>query len=47
MVHINVHMLYIIFIKLNFDLKQFQVSNNNFKSYQETKTKFLDELYLA
>ena len=46
MLHINLHILYILFIKLNFDLKEFQVSNNNyFKSYQENKMKFLDELY--
>ena len=43
---INLHILYILFIKLNFDLKEFQVSNNYFKSYQENKMKFLDELWL-
>ena len=45
MLHINLHILYILFIKLNFDLKEFQVSNNYFKSYQENKMKCLDELY--
>ena len=45
MLHINLHILYILFIKLNFDLKEVQVSNNFFKSYQENKMKFLDELY--
>ena len=37
MLHINLHILYILFIKLNFDLKEFQVSNNYFKRYQENK----------
>ena len=45
MLHINLHILYILFIKLNYDLKEFQVSNNYFKGYQENKMKFLDELY--
>ena len=45
MLHINLHILCILFIKLNFDLKEFQVSNNYFKSYQENKVNLLDELY--
>ena len=45
MLHINLYILYILFIKLNFDLKEFQVSNNYFKSYQEKKMKFFDELH--
>ena len=46
MLHINLFILYILFIKLNFDLKEFQVSNNYFKSYQDNKMKFWDELFL-
>ena len=37
MLYINLHILYILFIKLNFDLKEFQVPNNYFKSYQKTR----------
>ena len=40
LLHINLHILYIYFIKLNFGLKELQESNNYFKSYQETKMKF-------
>ena len=43
--HINLHILYIYFIKLNFNLKEFQESIKYFKSYQENKIEFLDELY--
>ena len=42
MLNINLHIIYIFFFKLNFDLKEVQVSNNYFKSYQETKMKILD-----
>ena len=45
MLHINLHILYILFIKLNLNLKELQESNNDFKSYQENKIQFLDELY--
>ena len=45
MFHINLYILYILFIKLNFDLKELQVSNNYFTSSQENKMKFLDGLY--
>ena len=47
MLHINLHILYIYFIKLNQNLKEFHESNKYFKSYQENKIEFfLDELYL-
>ena len=46
MLHINLHILYIYFIKLNQNLKEFQESNIYFKSYQVNKIEFLDELYL-
>ena len=35
MLHINLHIFYIYFIKFNLNLKEFQGSNNYFKSYQE------------
>ena len=37
MLHINLHISYILFIKLTFDLKEFQVSNNYFEIYQENE----------
>ena len=37
--------LYIHFIKLNLNLKEFQECNKYFKSYQESKIEFLDESY--
>ena len=43
--HINLYILYILFIKLNLNLKDFQESNVCFKSYQENKIEFLDEIY--
>ena len=47
MLHINLHILYIYFIKLNLNLKEFQEFNKYFESYQENKIEFfLDELYL-
>ena len=45
MLHINLHILYILFIKMNLNLKEFQESNNYIKSYQENKIEFLDEIY--
>ena len=45
MLHINLYILYILFIKLNLNLKEFQESNIYFESYQENKIEFLDELY--
>ena len=46
MLHINLHILYILFItKLNLNLTEFQESNIYFKSYQENKIGFLNELY--
>ena len=45
MLHINLHILYIHFIKLNLNLKEFQESSIYFTSYQEDKIEFLDELY--
>ena len=35
--HINLHILYIYFIKINSNLKELQESNNYIKSYQENK----------
>ena len=35
---------YIYFIKMNLKFKDFQVSNNYFKSHQENKIEFLDEI---
>ena len=46
MLHINLHILYIYFINLNFNLKEFQESNNYFKSYQMNKIEYFVELYL-
>ena len=45
MLHINLHILYILFIKLNINLKELQEFNNYFKKYQENKIEILDELY--
>ena len=44
MFHINLHILYILFIKFNFDLKELQESIKYIKSYQENEIEFLDEL---
>ena len=40
MLHINLHILYINFIKLNLNLKEFQASNKYFNSYQENKIEY-------
>ena len=45
MLHINLHILYIHFIKLNLNLKGFQESINFFKSYQVNKIRYFVELY--
>ena len=45
MLHINLHILYIHFIKFNLNLKEFQESNNYFKSYQVNKIEYYYELY--
>ena len=45
MLHINLHILYILFIKLNLNLKEFQESNIYFKHYQANKIEYFDELY--
>ena len=45
MLHINLCILYIHFITLNLNLKEFQESNNYFKSYQVNKIEYLDKLY--
>ena len=45
MLHINIHILYILFIRLNLNLKEFQESNIYFKSYQVNKIEYFDELY--
>ena len=45
MLHINLHILYIYVVKFNLNLKEFQESNNYFKSYQVNKIGYFDELY--
>ena len=40
-----IYIFYIHFIKLNLNLKEFQESNNYFKSYQVDKIEYFDELY--
>ena len=45
MLHINLHILYNLFNKLNLNLKELQESNNCIKSYQQYKIESLDELY--
>ena len=45
MLHINLHILYIHFIKLNLNLKESQESNNYFESYQLNKIEYFVELY--
>ena len=45
MLHINLHILYIHFIKLNLNLKEFQESINYFKSFQVKKIGYFVELY--
>ena len=46
MLHINLYILYIYFIKFNLNLNELQESNNYFKSYQANKIEYFDELYL-
>ena len=45
MLHINLHISYILFITLNSNLKEFQESKKYIKSCEENKIEFLDELY--
>ena len=45
MLHINLQILYIYFIKLNFNLKEVQESNNYFKSYQVNNIRYYIELH--
>ena len=45
MLHINLHIIYIHFIKLNLNLKQFQESINYLKSYQVNKIGYCVEHY--
>ena len=45
MLHINLHILYIHFIKLNLNLKEFQESINYFQSYQANKIGYFVELF--
>ena len=45
MLHINLHILYIHFIKLNINLKEFQDSINYLKSCQENKILYFVESY--
>ena len=44
MLNINLHILYIYFIKSNLNLKEFQESINYFKSYQVNKIEYIVEL---
>ena len=46
MLHINLHIFYIDFVKFNLDLKEFQESNHYLKSHQVYKIQYFDELYL-
>ena len=43
--HINLYILHIHFIDFNLNLKEFQESNNYFKSYQVNKIDYFDKLY--
>ena len=45
MLHINLHILYIHFIKFNLNLKEFQESTSYLKSYQVNKIGYFVELY--
>ena len=45
MLYINLHILYIHFIKFNLDLNKFQESISYFKSYQVNKIGYFVELY--
>ena len=45
MLQINLHILYIHFIKVNLNLKEFQEYINYFKSYQVTKIEYYVEIY--
>ena len=43
MLHINLHILYIDFIKMNLKSERISRSNKHFHSHQENKIEFLDE----
>ena len=45
MLHINIHVVYIHFIKFNLNLIEFQESNNYLKGYQLNKIEYFVELY--
>ena len=45
MLHINLHISYIYFIKLNLNLKELQESINYLESYQVNKIEYFVELY--
>ena len=45
MLQINLHILYIHFIKLNLNLKEFQEFINYLKSYQKNQIGYFVELY--
>ena len=46
MLHINLHILYISFIKVNLNLKEFEESNNYIKVMKKTRLNLcLDEIY--
>ena len=45
MLHINLHLIYVYFIKFNLHLKEFNESLNYFKSYQANKNEYFVELY--
>ena len=45
MLHLNLHVLCIHFIKMKLNLKEFQESNYYLKSYQENKIQYFVEFY--
>ena len=45
LLHINLHILYLYFIKMNLNLKELQESIKYIKSYQGNKIEFFNEFY--
>ena len=45
MLHISLHILYIHFIKMNLNVKEFQESIDYLKSYQVNKIAYFVEIY--
>ena len=43
--HINLHILYIIYIKTNSKIQELSKSNKYIKSYQQNKFEFLDYVF--